>query len=188
RLREKLLSLDNVNPTMQDLNDLAYLDCVVLETLRMHAPVSLVSRSRTTFHDDVIPFTTPFTDTQGNVHDSLRIRKGTMIFLPVHALNRDAEIWGPDAKDFKSPIFTNIPGVWGDMLTFLGGPRKCIGSRFTLMKALLFTLIRGFEFDLAVPVSDVGKKQTSVAQGHTLLSDVEAGSQLPLIVKPAVRF
>ena len=28
----------------------------------------------------------------------------------------------------------NIPGVWGHLLTFLGGPRACIGFRFSLVE------------------------------------------------------
>ncbi|KAJ7486788.1 cytochrome P450 [Mycena latifolia] len=192
RLRAELQSLDNENPTMEDLNSMPYLDCVVRETLRAHAPVSVTARIA--LCDDVVPLAKPYTDTQGNVHDTVSIRKGTMIFMPILTLNRDVGVWGPDAKEFiperwESPISTGIPGVWGNMLTFLGGPRNCIGFRFALveMKALLFTLIRGFEFDLAVPVADVGKKSTSVTQGPILRSDVEAGLQLPLLVKPVVR-
>ncbi|KAJ7479217.1 cytochrome P450 [Mycena latifolia] len=195
RVRAELLALDTENPTMEELNSLPYLDCVVRETLRLHSPVVL--SSRVALCDDIIPLAEPYTDAQGTVHETLRMPEGTIVFLPLLALNRDAGIWGSDAKEFiperweskESPIANAIPGVWGNMFTFLGGPRSCIGYRFALveMKALLFTLIRGFEFELAAPVSDVGKKLTSVTQGPILLSDIEAGLQLPLLVRPVVR-
>ncbi|KZV94749.1 hypothetical protein EXIGLDRAFT_498530 [Exidia glandulosa HHB12029] len=37
-------------------------------------------------------------------------------------------------------------------MSFYGGPRSCIGFRFAIaeMKSLLFHVIRGFEFKLAV--------------------------------------
>ncbi|KAG6808872.1 hypothetical protein H0H93_016402, partial [Arthromyces matolae] len=49
------------------------------------------------------------------------------------------------------------------------------------MKALLFTLVRAFEFELAVPVDDITKK-TSIVQRPLLKSDPK-GNQLPLLVK-----
>ncbi|KAJ7084910.1 cytochrome P450 [Mycena belliarum] len=192
RLREELLSLDTESPTLEELNSLQYLDCVVRETLRVHSPV--IASVRQALQDDVIPLAQPVTDMHGEVHESLRIVKGTRIWVPIRNMNREPEIWGADANEFiperwESPISTSIPGVWGNMLTFLGGPRNCIGYRFALaeMKAILFTLIRGFEFELAVPISDIGKKSTSVTQGPVLLNDVKAGPQLPLIVRPVVR-
>ncbi|KAJ7478985.1 cytochrome P450 [Mycena latifolia] len=204
RVRAELLSLDVENPTMDELNGLPYLDCVVWETLRLHAPVAATgalpsdnaSRS-VSLCDDIIPLAEPYTDVQGIVHENLSIPKGANVILPLLALNRDAAIWGSDAKEFiperweskESPIANAIPGVWGNMLTFLGGPRSGIGYRFALveMKALLFTLIRDFEFELAVPISDVGKKMTSVTQGPILLSNMEAGLQMPLLVRPVLR-
>ena len=30
----------------------------------------------------------------------------------------------------------HIPGVWGNLLTFLGGPRACIGFRFSLVECV----------------------------------------------------
>ena len=53
------------------------------------------------------------------------------------------------------------------------------------MKALLFALIRAFEFELAVPVDDIKIKRNVVLR-PTLVSDPEGGFQLPLKVKPYV--
>jgi len=50
------------------------------------------------------------------------------------------------------------------------------------MKVLLFTLVRAFEFELAVPVSEIGKK-SSVVQRPILINDPKAGSQMPLLLK-----
>jgi cytochrome P450 len=75
------------------------------------------------------------------------------------------------------------------MLTFLGGPRSCIGYRFSLVetKALLFTLLRALEFELAVPVEDIGKKATFIVQRPIVRSEREKGNQMPLLVRPVVR-
>lgn len=53
-----------------------------------------------------------------------------------------------------------IPSTWGNQISFLAGPRSCIGYRFAIveMKALLFSLIRSFEFELAVPAERVTSK------------------------------
>ncbi|KAJ7662429.1 cytochrome P450 [Mycena rosella] len=194
RLREELLSVETDSPSMEDLNSLPYLDCVVRETLRANAPVT--NTSRIALCDDIVPLSTPFTDTRGTVQETLRIRKGDTIIVPILALNRDKEIWGPDAMEFiperwesATPISNALPTMWGQMLTFLGGPRGCIGYRFSLveMKALLFTLVRSFEFELAVPITDIGKRPVGVVQKPFLIGDPDAGNQLPLLVRPAAR-
>jgi len=79
---------------------------------------------------------------------------------------------------------STIPGVWGNMLTFLGGPRACIGYRFSLieMKALLFTLVRAFEFELAVPPKEIIKKPM-IVQRPLVASEREKGNQMPLRLK-----
>ncbi|KAJ7259650.1 cytochrome P450 [Mycena rebaudengoi] len=193
RLRDELLTVSTDNPSMDELNALPFLDCVVRETLRLHAPVT--ATSRIAIRDDVIPLGTPYTDINGTVHETLRIVKGQPIIIPILILNRDSEIWGSDALEFRperweasTPITNSIPGVWGHMLTFLGGPRGCIGFRFSLveLKALLFTLIRGLEFELAVPATDIGVRATPIVLRPIVLSDMDAGNQLPLLVKPFV--
>ena len=103
-----------------------------------------------------------------------------------------------------------MPGVWGHLLTFLGGPHACIGYRFSLveyvrfiqpflsvmcvltarflirMKALVFTLVRTFEFELAVPVEDI-KPSGLFVQRPALRSEPAKGAQLPLIIRPYKR-
>ncbi|RDB19459.1 hypothetical protein Hypma_013686 [Hypsizygus marmoreus] len=190
KLRDELLQVDTDTPTMDQLNALPYLDMVVRETLRFHAPVP--ATIRIAMKDDVLPLNTPFLDRKGRVHDAIRVSKGQTLLIPILAMNRDKSLWGEDAMEFrperweKIPEATNsIPGIWGNQLTFLGGPRACIGYRFSLveMKALIFTLVRAFEFELAVPAKDIIKK-SSIVQRPVLVTDPEGGNQMPLLVTP----
>lgn len=51
------------------------------------------------------------------------------------------------------------------------------------MKALLFTLVRAFELELAVPAKDIRSKQTLV-QRPIVVTEPEMGNQMPLLIKP----
>jgi cytochrome P450 len=190
KLRNELLAVETDNPTMDELNALPYLDAVVRETLRIHPPVASTIRVAT--QDDVLPLNEPVKDRNGNILESIMIKKGQTFLIPILPLNRSKSIWGDDALEFKPERWekapeaaATIPGVWGNMMTFLGGPRACIGYRFALieMKALLFALIRAFEFELAVPSDDIIKK-TMIVQRPLVKSDLKSGSQMPLILKP----
>ncbi|EMD33503.1 hypothetical protein CERSUDRAFT_118076 [Gelatoporia subvermispora B] len=189
KLREELFTLDTDAPTMDELNSLPYLDAVVRETLRVHAPVA--STIRQAQKDDILPLATPFTDTRGQVHNVIRVDKGTTMLIPILQVNRSKAIWGDDAFEFKPERWeappegaSSIPGVWGNVLSFIGGPRSCIGYRFTLveMKALIFSLVRAFEFELAVPAEDIQKKSQMV-QRPLVKSELDKGNQMPLRVK-----
>nr|BED42950.1 cytochrome P450 monooxygenase [Trametes versicolor] len=190
KLREELFSIQSDSPTMDELSALPYLDAVVTETLRLHSPTAMLVRVAA--KDDVIPLSEPFTDRHGKMHSEIRVTKGQKFVVPVMALHRSAEIWGEDAREFRPERWQQppegssaIPGVWGRLLTFIGGPRSCIGYRFAVveLKAILFTLVRAFEFELAVPVDDIVVKTTHT--GHpSLRSEPEKGYQLPLIIRP----
>lgn len=54
------------------------------------------------------------------------------------------------------------------------------------MKALVFTLVRAFEFELAVPPSDIMRRSAIVTR-PLLRSAPEQGTQMPLYVKPYKR-
>ncbi|KAJ7657193.1 cytochrome P450 [Mycena polygramma] len=190
KLREELFTLSTDNPTMDELNSLPYLESVVRETMRAHSPVVFVNRMA--MEDDVLPLSKPYLDKAGNAYDSIPIRKGQMIHIAVQGVNTDKEIWGEDAAEFKPerweqvPDSTSaIPGAWAHLFTFFAGPHNCIGFRFSLaeLKALLFTLVRAFEFEAAVPPGGIGSKMTGILQRPSVL-DGKGGSGLPLILRP----
>lgn len=191
KLREEMLGLPIEQPTMEDLNSLAYLDRVAREILRIHSVVAATVRVAS--HEDVVPLDTPFTDKYGKVHDGIHVKKGDAIVIPVKLVNTLESIWGPDAREFNPDRWLDlpkatqaIPGVWGNQLSFIGGPRSCIGFRFAIveMKALLFSLIRSFEFELAVSPDQVIQR-ASIVTRPALRSEPEKGFQLPMRIRRA---
>ncbi|KAJ7506052.1 cytochrome P450 [Mycena galericulata] len=195
KLRAELRALDadlDGIPTLDALNSLPYLEQVLRETLRLHAPVA--HTGRIAMADDVLPLAKPYTDAQGRVHESLRISKGQLIHIPILDVNTDTEIWGADAELFRPERWDSeslpaaaraVPGVYAHLFTFLAGPRNCIGFRFALaeLKALLFVLVRAFEFEIDIPEGGVGRTSSAV-QRPNVLSELAMGAQMPLNVKP----
>ncbi|KAK0455182.1 cytochrome P450 [Desarmillaria tabescens] len=148
KLRQELLAVPTSTPTAEELNGLPYLDWVVKETMRVRPPVP--STIRVAAKDDVIPLRHPFRDNRGILHDSILVKKGEMITIPIMALNRDKSLWGEDAEDYRPERWEKvpeavhtIPGVWGNMMTFIGGPRSCIGYRFAIAELSCLPLFEG---------------------------------------------
>ncbi|ESK88812.1 cytochrome p450 [Moniliophthora roreri MCA 2997] len=187
KLRREVLSVPTEMPTMEQLNALPYLDAVVREALRLYTPVT--ETDRVVLKDDVIPLNEPFTDKNGVVHHELRVKKGQQVTIPIIALNRDKKLWGEDANEFKPERWeklpdsvSGIPGIVNNLMTFLGGAHACIGWRFSLveMKALLFVLVRSFEFELAVPREDLLIKQGIPVQRPLVRGGT---NELPVLIK-----
>ncbi|KAF8960371.1 cytochrome P450 [Flammula alnicola] len=175
KLRNELLAVGTDNPTMDELNALPYLDAVVRETLRVHAPVP--ATTRVAVQDDILPL---------NSRSQINMEISETLLIPILAMNR--------AKSFGvkmlSEAATTIPGVWGNMMTFLGGPRACIGYRFSLVEYVLifFNYCPNTDWPMspAVPASDIAKK-AFIVQRPLLKSDPKGGNQMPLILKPVNR-
>ncbi|KAG1818533.1 cytochrome P450 [Suillus subaureus] len=156
-LREELLAF-GPDPTYDQLKaNLPYLDAVVHETLRLHPP--LREFTRVAAEDDVIPLSEPVRTESGGMTDSISIAKGTLITIPVAAINRSSTIWGPDAKEFKPGRWLTEGGISGKakevhghrhLLTFIDGPRTCLGKDFAIaeFKTVLLVLVKNFVFEM----------------------------------------
>jgi len=83
--------------------------------------------------------------------NSVTIPKGTLVTISIVAFNFDETVWGPDADTFNPDRWTDHVSK-ANHLTFLQGPRGCIGRLFaeTEMKVLLVALIQRLRFDEVV--------------------------------------
>ncbi|WWC91006.1 uncharacterized protein L201_005945 [Kwoniella dendrophila CBS 6074] len=197
QLREELMTISEERPSLDTLNSLPYLDAVIREVLRLEAPAPHTMRMA--LEDSIIPLGKPVKGKNGKMIDSLKIKKGTEIMIPILSVNTSTEIWGSDADQYNPNRFLgsnnksekdggkipNIPGVWGNLLTFLGGTRNCIGFKFALaeIKVMLFVLLKSFEF-LELPSNPKIERKSSVVMRPRVIGEEDAGLQLPLLVKP----
>ena len=121
-VRSKLPGLDQ-DITAAELDSCHYLHAVCCEVLRLWSPVSLTMRIAA--HDTSI--------------NGQYIPKDTVIILAPWATNRSTHLWGEDALEFKPERWLDVDGKANNkgsadsnfsFLTFLHGPRSCIGQRF----------------------------------------------------------
>ncbi|GAB1525648.1 hypothetical protein RhiTH_008811 [Rhizoctonia solani] len=180
KLRQELLKAGlGDEPSMEELEKISYLDNFVREVLRVHAVVPLTSREADC--DTVIPVGESYIDIHGNIQHGIRVQKGDSISIPILAMNRAKDVWGEDAVDFKPERWDNLPdgvkdmpGVWSHLMTFIHGPNACIGYRFAVIevKALLYSLVRAFEFNIDPNLEIVGK--TIVLSHNTVFPKSES--------------
>ncbi|KAG2144211.1 cytochrome P450 [Suillus clintonianus] len=157
RLREELLAF-GADPTYDQLKaNLPYLDAVVHEILRLHPAVPEFIRLAAA--DDVIPLSEPVRTASGKMTDSISIAKGTIFTISATAINRSVAVWGPDAKEFKPERWLAEEGISGKakdvqghrhLLTFIDGPRTCLGKDFAVaeFKTVLLILVKNFVFEM----------------------------------------
>lgn len=121
-MRAKIPSLDS-DITAAQIDGLHYLQAFCNEVLRLWAPVGLTLR-----HAAVD------TSIQGEF-----IPKGTLVVMSPRATNVSKELWGEDASEFRPERWLNKDGHVNAkggadsnyaFMTFLHGPRSCIGQRF----------------------------------------------------------
>jgi len=129
------------------LESLPLLNGVCNETLRLYPTVPITLRDAvkdTTIAGTFIP-------------------RGSTLHLIPWATNRSRDLWGPDANEFKPERWidakTGKPNNTGgsssnyNILTFLHGPRSCIGKDFAKaeLRCLVAAFVGAFEMELADP-------------------------------------
>ncbi|KAK5641517.1 hypothetical protein RI129_010064 [Pyrocoelia pectoralis] len=126
--------------TYELVTSMKYLDCVISESLRMHAPLSFLDRM------SVKPYTIHPKDSS---EKPLHLEEGSVIWFPASSLHHDKKYFpNPDKFDperFNEQNKHKINSY--AYLPFGAGPRSCIASRFALleMKLLILHLLERFE-------------------------------------------
>ncbi|EJU00857.1 cytochrome-450 hydroxylase [Dacryopinax primogenitus] len=183
RLRKEVLSLD-ADASFKAIDALTFLDKCCREELRLIPPVH--SSLRVADRDDILPLSTSIQLRNGEVVDQVHVPKGTCIHIPIEGFNLLSSVWGPDAHRFNPDRWDNLPsavkdqpGLYSNLMTFSGGPRGCIGMRFSIMemKIFLFQLVRSFEF---VAKEKVVKRNVVLTRPFVL---GKRRSQLPIIIR-----
>ncbi|KAF8805234.1 cytochrome P450 [Phlegmacium glaucopus] len=191
KLRQEIVDARNRHGNLEydELTALPYLDAVCRETLRLYPPLAYVQR--TTRQDVVLPFSTPIKGLDGREITEVPIPNNTNVIVGILAANRNPEIWGPDSYEWNpdrwltplpdSVSAAHIPGIYSNLMTFLGGGRACIGFKFSQleMKVVLSLLVESFEFTPS-------KKEIFWQMTNITVPTVVGGGtrpQLPMIVK-----
>lgn len=123
----------DIDPTLNQLQDMKYLECCIKESMRLYPPVPQVGRNL----DEEL-------DLDGKI-----VPVGTNVNLIIFSLNRDP-------KYFKDP-YSFIPERFSEenernenpfvYIPFSAGPRNCIGQKFAMLeiKSTFCNVIRNFE-------------------------------------------
>ncbi len=152
-IRANLPSIDDAYTPVTDkvLERLPFLHAICNEVLRVYAPVPVTLREAgndTSIMGQYVP-------------------KGTKIVLSAWAINLSTELWGPDAAEFKpdrwmGPGRANTGGAESNyaFMTFIHGPRSCIGQAFAKAEfaCLLASIVGRFEMELEDPDREVEVK------------------------------
>ncbi|CAH1400198.1 unnamed protein product [Nezara viridula] len=158
KLRSEIKSVGN-KPEDFDydkINSIPYLQMVLDETLRMHTPLTVMSRICT----------------RDTVLEDVKICKGTRIFISSIALHNDPEYF-PDPEKFEPERFSESNKELMTKYTFLPfgeGPRICVGMKYAtiFVKTIIAFIL------LKYRILPSGDKNTSLNEYDSFL----------LIVKP----
>ncbi|KAG7402215.1 hypothetical protein PHYBOEH_003474 [Phytophthora boehmeriae] len=156
-------SSDSYVPSMEDVQELPYLEATIRELLRLYPAAPTIPYNCT--RDTVFP-------------DGTFIPAGTAVFLALYTTARLESVWRPDAASFVPERFLDqdtgklLPLSSTKFVPFSAGPRVCVGRNLALleMKLVAATLVSRFQLE-EVP-----------GQNVTYSRGVSIGMKKPLLV------
>ncbi|RDX52873.1 cytochrome P450 [Lentinus brumalis] len=139
-------------PTFDDLDSLVYIHAMVKEILRWHPvdPLGMQHRS-----------------TEDDVYKGYFIPKGTICIANIWAINRDPDLWGPDADEFKPERHIGLDGKLAPSppdtkgeghVSFGFGRRICVGRHLARNSLLINIASVLWMFDVLAPVGPGGEE------------------------------
>ncbi|RLN90103.1 hypothetical protein BBJ28_00022842 [Nothophytophthora sp. Chile5] len=151
-------------PSMDEVQDIPYLEATLRELLRLYPAGALIVTHCS--QDTVFP-------------DATFIPKDTVVGLSFYATGRLTSVWGPNALMFEPERFLDAetgkvaPVPATKLCAFSAGPRACAGQNLSFMEMRIVTACIFGRFHLA---PQPGQKKVAYSQGMTL------GMQHPLMM------
>ncbi|KAJ6465396.1 cytochrome P450 [Mycena sanguinolenta] len=132
------------------------LNAFIKETLRVY-PVGAIEE-RIATRDTVIPLAEEIQTTTGKLINQIPVRKGQVLNVAIASYQRLESRWGKDAHKFRPSRWLDgtiyqgqAVGPYANLLTFLGGPRVCLGWRFAVLEMQVFFAELVGKFALNLP-------------------------------------
>ncbi|KAJ6494545.1 cytochrome P450 [Mycena sanguinolenta] len=136
-------------------DNMPLLNAFIKETLRLYPAGAL--QERMAIQDTVIPLTGLMKSSTGKLINQIRVGKGQVVYMAIASYHRLETVWGEDAHAFRPSRWLDgtayqgqALGPYANLLSFLGGPRVCLGWRFAVLEiqVFLFELVSRFSFSL----------------------------------------
>ena len=137
KLRKEVLDLGTQPLTFELIRSLKRTKAIINESLRLHPAASRIDRIA--LNDTVLP--------RGGGQDGrspIFVPKGRVIEMDLYTLQRDPEVWGEDAEEFKPERWGEGRPLWESRWQyepFLGGIRMCPAQNQVLTQ-LAYLLVR----------------------------------------------
>lgn len=139
----KLFTDKDYLPSIDDIDQLVFLEAVLRESLRLYP---------------LVPLNAKEANADTTLSDGTFVRKGARVYIPAYALARMPSVWGSDAAAFKPERWIEIDVQTGKekiihvpafkFVSFHAGPRICLGMRFAFfeLKTSLAYMLSKYHF------------------------------------------
>ncbi|KAJ7740374.1 cytochrome P450 [Mycena metata] len=140
-------------------DNMPLLNAFIKETLRVYPAGALQERMAT--QDTVIPLTGAVKTSTGELITEIIVRKDQVVSMAIASYHRLETLWGEDAHEFRPSRWLDgtayqgqALGPYANLLSFLGGPRVCLGWRFAILEIQVFFFELVSKLSFALPKDD----------------------------------